>query len=449
MDQTTENLAKLGVMIPQVSVPSKNIDIEKWAVVACDQFTQDKDYWKRVDDFAGGAPSTLNIIFPEAYLGDDDKTQRITKIHRAMADYVKDEYSRDNAMLLPPRRAGVFVERQCLHGVRRGLIIAFDLEQYDWRKDSHTLIRPTEETIVERLPPRVEIRMNAPLECPHILVLVDDDQNILMQLLVKLLKKAPLAYDGALMFDGGSVSGRLLYRKNDWDFIADTLNHLLRSAQTQFGSDFLFAVGDGNHSFATAKEVWTRYKAEHAGEEGLEHHPARWVLAEIVNLHDGALVFKPIHRLLLKVKYEAALSALRKLPDFSAQEVGSQDELARLTAEENTPHNRYGVVSRDKLLLVESRGGYAATIDVDPLLSALVKETEGAAIDYIHGDAQLFDFARGQAAQTENVGILLPPFRKDGFFKSVVKNGPLPQKSFSMGEASEKRYYLECRKLFC
>jgi hypothetical protein len=361
---------------------------------------------------------------------------------------VKDEYRRNKEILLPPRRAGVFIERQCVHGVRGGLIAAFDLECYDWHGDSKTLIRATEETIVERLPPRVEIRMNAPLECPHVLVLIDDEQNILMQLLVKILKKAPFAYDSPLMFGGGAVSGRLLYRKNDWDFIADSLNHLLRRSQTLFGTDFVFAVGDGNHSFATAKEVWTRYKAEHAGEAGIERHPARWALAEIVNLHDSAVVFKPIHRLLLNVTYEAALAAVRKLPGFSAREVGSQDELIERVADAKTANNRYGIVSRDKLLLVEAQGGYAATIDAEPLLIALVRETRGAAIDYVHGDAELFEFAR-KAGAAENVGILFPPFRKEGFFKSVVKNGPLPRKSFSMGEASEKRYYLECRKLFC
>ncbi|MDR3302058.1 MAG: DUF1015 domain-containing protein [Spirochaetaceae bacterium] len=445
MNQTVQNLAKLGIAIPELSMLAKNIDIEKWAVIACDQHTQDKHYWKRVEDFAGNAPSAVNIIFPEAYLEDADKAQRIAKIHRVMADYLKDEYSKDNAILVPPRNAGVFVERHCLHGIRKGLILALDLEHYDWRQGTQSLIRASEETIAERLPPRMEIRMNAPLECPHILIFVDDKENVLLQLLEKILRGAPTAYQSPLMFGGGSVSGRLLYRKNDWDFIGDSFNHLLRHAQTQLGTDFLFAVGDGNHSLAAAKEVWMRYKAAHAGEAGIMEHPARWALAEVVNLHDIALVWTPIHRLLLNIDFEAALNALRKLPDFSLKEAGSKAESVKWVGESETPNNRYGLISRDGLVCVESRGAYAATIDLEPLLEALVKEHEGAAIDYIHGEEDLFAHASGG---DKNVGVLLPPFRPEGLFKSIAANGPLPRKSFSIGEACEKRYYLECRKLF-
>ncbi|MDR2865030.1 MAG: DUF1015 domain-containing protein [Spirochaetaceae bacterium] len=454
-ESTRSDLAKLGVAIPEIMLPSKNIDIEKWAVIACDQFTQDKHYWKSVKDFTGSSPSTLQIIFPECFLDEDGKTERINKIHDTMNQYLNAKSDEDENPVLLPRRGGVFVERQCKHGIRKGLILAVDLEKYDWHKGTESLIRASEETIFERILPRMDIRMGAPLESPHILLLIDDKANVLMQVLEMILVNAPFAYDAPLMMESGAVRGRLLYRKNDWGFIAEALEHLYRKSYTYFKSDFLFAVGDGNHSLATAKEVWEDYKKEHKGDPCLENHPARFALAEIVNLYDSAIVFEPIHRLLINVPCEAVLESLRKLPEMSSRKIKTKDELISLVEDRDARGNRYGLISKDSLLLVESCTTYVSTIDLEPLLQDLVKEHQagGAAIDYIHGTEELFHFARescdpGEAAQ-EHTGILLPPFKKEGFFKSVVKNGLLPRKSFSMGDACEKRFYLECRKLFC
>jgi hypothetical protein len=436
-------LEQFGVKIPLVLLPSKNIDHEKWATVACDQFTGDSSYWERAADFVGSAPSTLKIIFPEVYLENDDKARRITNVHNEMAFYLKDTY---NGVFSAPRSAGVFVERETIHGTRKGLLLACDLEKYDWGGNSVSLIRATEETIPSRLPPRVEVRENAPLESPHIMLLINDTENVLINLLEKILQGAPYRYNTTLMFNSGSLRGRFLCRRNDWGFVIDSLKYLLRRSETHFESSFLFAVGDGNHSLAAAKETWERYKAAHKNEPGIDKHPARWALAEIINLYDTALVFEPIHRLLKNVRFEDVLGTLKELSGFSTKEINAEDELVQLVRDKNAERNRYGLITREKMLLIEADGGKAATIELEPLLQSVIttQAKSGAAIDYIHGDAELLRLA----SLPGNTGILLPPFRKDDFFKSIAENGPLPRKSFSMGEASEKRFYFECRKLF-
>jgi hypothetical protein len=438
-------LAGLGVAVPQLSLPSSNVDLQKWAVIACDQYTQDRAYWKKVEDFIGSAPSTLEMIFPEVYLEDEGRAQRIKSIHARMSDYIGLEYSK-TAILAPARRGGAFIERETKHGCRRGILFAIDLEKYDWKKGSQALIRPTEGTIAERIPPRVEIRRNAPLECPHVMLLVNDEENVLMNLLSGVLKNAPYAYKTPLMLGSGSVQARLLYRKNDWDFVADTLVYLLRRSETRLKTSFLFAVGDGNHSLAAAKETWECYKKEHKNERNTEKHPARYAIAEVVNLFDAALPFNPIHRILINIKYDALTKALSKLPSASFKELDSREKLKTLV-NEKTDANRYGIVTREKTCLVEAVGGKAATIDLEPLLDNLVKEHAAAQakIDYIHGDEELINMASGG----DKLGILMPPVRKDNFFASIAENGPLPRKSFSIGDADEKRFYLECRKLFC
>jgi hypothetical protein len=438
-------LAEFGMGVPSVLLPAKGVDLEKWAALACDQYTGDSAYWEKASDFVGSAPSTLKIIFPEVYLESDDKERRIIDIHNEMNSYLNNK-NYNEAVFAAPRRAGVFVERSTRHGVRKGLLLACDLEKYDWKKDSLSLIRATEETIPARLPPRVKIRENAPLETPHIMLLINDTDNILLNVVEKILRRAPDAYNTKLMFDSGRLRGRLLCRGNDWAFIADALQYLHRQSETNFKSSFLFAVGDGNHSLAAAKETWERYKNQHRNESDIENHPARWALAEIVNLHDPSLVFEPIHRLLKNVGIEDAKNALKSLNGFSAKEINSKEELLKLVCDESAGRNRYGLITAEKALLIEADGGKAATVEAEPALQNYIasRATSGAEIDYIHGEEELFRLARSPG----NTGVLFPPFKKDGFFKTIIENGPLPRKSFSMGDADEKRFYLECRKLF-
>jgi hypothetical protein len=437
-------LSQFGVKVPSILLPSKNIDLEKWATLACDQFTGDSSYWERAANFVGNSPSTLKIIFPEVYLENSDKAERIINIHKEMRDYLN---NKQNSVFSQPRGCGIFVERETTHGTRKGLLLACDLEKYDWRKNSTSLIRATEETIPQRIPPRVAIRENAPLESPHIMLLIDDPENILMNLLEKILINAPFRYSTKLMFDSGSVRGRFLCRKNDWRFVIDSFTYFLRQSETLYETSFLFAVGDGNHSLAAAKETWDRYKKQHKDEPGIEDHAARWALAEIVNLHDKALVFEPIHRLLTGARFEDILNVLKALSGFSSKEINSIDELSRLVGDRNAERCRYGLITGEKSLLIEADGGKAATIEAEPLLQTIAggQADSGVKIDYIHGEEELLRLA----LMPGNTGILFPPFKKDNFFKSIVQNGPLPRKSFSMGEAGEKRFYLECRKLFC
>jgi hypothetical protein len=442
MDKLNRQLAADVVKIAHIFLPAKNVDIEKWAVIACDQFTQDEDYWRRVEDISRGAPSTLNLIYPEVYLGHGGGAERIERIHETMRSYLGTVYT-DSPVLDAPRLAGAFIERKTRHGVRQGLLIAVDLEQYDWQAGSQTLIRATEGTLPERLPPRMDIRRGAALELPHILLMVDDQENMLMSLLEKMLVNAPFAYDTPLMMDGGRVRARFMYRKNDWSLMGNVFDHLSRASINRYKTEnpFLFAVGDGNHSLAAAKAVWDEFKQAHAGEYGIENHSARYALAEVVNLYDPAIVFEPIHRIALNTDIDRVIKALGALDSFSAADVDSREALQLMVSDTECPENRCGIVSGDRFVLARYSGSKTATADIDPLL-------EGFELDYVHGDSEIFRITSAQAAGPSAVGVLLPPFSKNSLFRNIAQNGPLPRKSFSIGESCEKRYYLECRRLF-
>ncbi|MDR1149104.1 MAG: DUF1015 domain-containing protein [Spirochaetaceae bacterium] len=438
MHKVYEHLAFLGIKIPQIILPAKNVDLQKWAVVACDQFTQDAGYWEKAAAFTGRAPSTLNIIYPEIYLNQGGSAERIDRIHKTMRGYLAGMFTAD-AILNPPRQAGAFIERTTQSGTRRGLMFSVDLERYGWRSDSQSIIRATEGTVPERLPPRMEVRRGAAMETPHIMLLINDHQNILVSLLLKLLVKAPVVYNTPLMMGGGSVRCKFLYRKNDWALIVDVFEHLARESITRFNSEnpLLFAVGDGNHSLAAAKAVWDEYKAAHAGDDGINEHPARYALVEVVNLYDPAIIFEPIHRIVFNTDADKILGNFKILPDFSFQELDGVERLRHLVSEAGVEENRCGIISGKRCVLVKYSGSKSPAVDIDPLLA-------NQKIDYIHGAEELFHLAASPSA----AGILFPPFNKNGLFETIAKSGPLPRKSFSMGSASEKRYYLECRQLF-
>jgi hypothetical protein len=405
----------------------------------------------------GDAPSTLHIIYPEVYLEDAQKEARIRDIHRTMDAYLAE------GILAPPRKGFVYIERSTpWHPCRRGLVLAIDLEQYDWTPDSRSLIRATEGTVPERILPRMEIRRSAPLESPHIILLIDDEEDALIPALGERAKQRQPCYDTPLMTDAGRVSGWLVDREDDWTFLAEGLEALARRAETRYGKPgageqpFLYAMGDGNHSLATAKAVWEEYKKAHQGEPGLEAHPARWALAELENLYDPGIQFEPIHRVIFGAGPEEIRDALKPMPGFSSRPAASPQELSRLVADSAAPGNRYGLISRGQCLLVETRTTGIATEGLQPLLDAFIRDRtaaggpnrgSGPSIDYIHGEEELFRIAAA-GQEKPALGILLPPVKKTGLFRTVARSGPLPRKSFSMGEALEKRFYLECRKLF-
>ncbi|MDR1127304.1 MAG: DUF1015 domain-containing protein [Treponema sp.] len=434
-------LDAFGLAIPEILLPQADIDLRKWAVVACDQHTQDRRYWDEVKYTVGDSPSTFNLIFPEVFLEDGDSKERIKHIHATMKHYLK------GGIFASPRRTCLYVERSVDKKRRRGLVICIDLERYEWRRPETALIRSTEDTVKERLPARMAVRHGAPLELPHILLLIDDKEDAVLTTLASRAKQAPPLYDTPLMFDSGSVAGWAL---DDEDFIAKVFADFFKSQKGINGqASFLFAVGDGNHSLASAKEVWEEYKQTHPDEEA----PAiRFAMVEIENVYDEGIAFEPIHRLIwekdrtskawfpLRTLVAAMVSPLSLL---SVRSVHSTEELMRLMRED-VHNNRLGFVGAGTdCLLFEFENKALAIAELQPLLD-IFAEKMNYAIDYIHGDEEVCALAQANAG---SIGILLPPFRKDGLFETITKTGSLPRKSFSMGNAEEKRFYLEARKL--
>lgn len=434
----------IGICVPELMMPGKKVDLTKWACVACDQYTSQPDYWNSVEQIVGDAPSTLRLMLPEIYLEKPGEAERIVAIRKAMNDYMADG-------TLENRGEGFVFTRRTVDGkVRSGLVVALDLECYDYSKGSTTLIRATEGTIVERIPPRLKIRDGAPLELPHILVLIDDDKKSVIEPIAEKLDKIEQLYDFDLMMNGGHVEGWLV---NDEGMVTDVINALTALVDpNKYGTEMpplLFAMGDGNHSFATAKANWEKCKAE-LTEEERKDHPARYALVELENVHDDGIVFEPIHRVVFNVNVPEFLDRLKaKLAeqngDCEIDFYACENCMAKAKAA--IPEGAHVVP-----VIIEGKEGLivvkhpAAQLEVGTLqnaLDVLLKETPGASIDYIHGA----DVVRELGSKENNIGFLLPPMQKSAFFRTVVFDGALPRKTFSMGEAHEKRYYLECRKI--
>jgi hypothetical protein len=443
----TTRLLELGLAIPQILLPRSPVDLSTWAVIACDQFTQDQSYWDRVRRIVGDKPSTLNLIYPEVFLdtgngssddGSGGREGQIAAIHRTMALYLEGE------VFAPAFRGCVYLERdspRCRR--RRGLVVAVDLDCYDWENRAGALIRATEGTVPGRLPPRMDIRRQAPLESSHILLLIDDDRDGLLEGLAGLTLSTEPAYRGDLMLGSGALNGWRLDREEQWAFIAEKLEALRRRAP----GGFLYAVGDGNHSLAAAKGVWEEYKAAHRGEPGLAENPRRFALVEIENLYDPAVVFEPIHRIIFRASMDAVLKALAPLPGLRVvlPEGSPQEQVRRLVGDRDTPVTRLGLVSGSRCLALETTAPGLAVAALQPLLDRF--SAGKADVDYIHGEEELLRLAGAFPGERPAVGILLPPIYKEGLFETVARSGPLPRKSFSMGESVEKRFYLECRRL--
>ena len=438
MENIEERLEKLGVSVPEILLPV-GADLEKWAVIACDQFTHNRGYWEKVKESTQGTPSAGELILPEVYLNDGDCTLRIDRIHSTMRQYL------EASVFNNPRRGFIYIERDTPYNFcRRGLIAAIDLEKYDWQPQSRPLIRSTEGTVPERLPVRMDIRRGAPLEIPHVLLLINDAADSLLKELGERAKKSTPLYQGNLMFNSGSIKGWLVDNMEDWGFLALSLEEL--AAIIPPAKPFLFAVGDGNHSLAAAKEVWEEYKQRAIGETGKydPSHPCRYALVEIENIHDPAIKFEPIHRIVYGAGMDKMLGILRGLPGFSSRVIEERSLLAELT-KEKIKGNRFGISSGGSYSLVETSASGVSAACLQPLLDKAIAEDNSLDIDYIHGEDELFSLAA--SADKKNCGIFLPPVRKAGFFKTIDTGGPLPKKSFSMGEAVEKRFYIECRRI--
>ena len=348
----------------------------------------------------------------------------------------------------------IYIERKTAFGrTRRGLVAQIDLETYEWKPFSTTNIRATEATIVERIPPRMEIRRGAALELPHIMLLVDDKDDLLVGGSGALAKKKAPLYDGELMCNGGSITGWAVENENELEQVKNAVSKIAEKKRAADGSTFLFAVGDGNHSLATAKAVWDEYKAklisQGAGEAEIAECPVRFALVEIVNIYDTGLTFEPIHRVIFNIEAEKLIKTLAEKLGGQAAEVGSADELEAAVKASHADFGfafREGGKGKQKYVLLKTGITELAVARLQPEIDAFLKAEGGksAEIDYIHGSDEVIKLGERENA----VGILLPPIAKDSFFETISGRGPLPRKSFSMGEADEKRFYLECRKLF-
>ena len=436
-----KNYPRLGIQIPRVYLPHPGVDLGKWAVIACDQFTSQPEYWKGVEETVGDAPSTLNLIFPEVYLDKPGADERIQNIQQNMQSYLSEE-------LLVPHDGMVYVERFTGGKTRRGLVLALDLEQYDYNKGSHSLIRATEGTIIERLPPRIHIREGARLEIPHILVLIDDPECTVIEPVGKSKAHLKGLYDFELMAGSGHLNGTLVDDLSIETGVVSALEKLanpqLFTAKYGIAQDqpvLLFAMGDGNHSLATAKVIWEKKKAQ----VGMAH-PARYALVEIENVHDDGLEFAPIHRVVFGLKQDI-FSAMRASfwSGYSFMPCTNQSEMVTRITQTNGTSQIIGVVSPQGFGVVEITTP-TSNLPVGTLqtfLDDFLMHAGAEKIDYIHGEEAVY--ALGHVPG--NIAFYLPGMNKSDLFKTVIVDGALPRKTFSMGEAHEKRFYMECREI--
>ena len=403
----------------ELLIPREEL-LENWAVIACDQFTSQPEYWREVCAHVGSAPSAYHIILPEAELEADEKA-RIASINAHMRRYLSGDVFR----IFPD--ACVYVERTLLDGsVRRGVVGVIDLEEYDYCSGTATAVRATEHTVVERIPPRVQIRSGAPVELSHVLLLMDDAEGRVLDTLEARRARLPLLYDFTLMQGGGRVAGRLV-RGEDAQALNAALAVYEKECARRFrdagGAPLLYAVGDGNHSLAAAKDCWETLKRQHPELMG-SRHPARYAMVELQNILDEAQRFEPIHRIVTDVDVPALL------------------------------HEAAAVSVPGGYAVDWAAGGQRGTVYLDPALGALpvaalqrfldrCLQEHGGRIDYIHGAETAISLAQGPGA----ICFLLPDFPKDALFRGIVLGGVLPRKTFSVGHPQEKRYYLECRRI--
>ena len=406
----------------RILLPAPSVPRETWACIACDQYTSEPEYWRKAFETAGDAPSALRLILPEVYL--KESAARIPVIHETMAQYLKD------GLLASAVDPGfILCERTVPSGTRLGLVCAVDLEQYSFEKGSLPLVRPTEQTIASRLPPRLVIRRGAPVELTHIMILIDDPDRTVLEPLQAKKDSLRKLYDFDLMMNGGHLKGWAVDQAADLEAVDSAMNRLLDA----LGADpLLLAVGDGNHSLATAKAYWNELK-ENLSEAERENHPARFALCEIVNIHDEALLFEPIHRVVTGTDAESLLA------DWQAYAA------ARGMTLDAAEGHSFTVVSAggDTAVTVGNPEGAIPCETIQKFLDDFLARHPGAEIDYIHGEQSLRTLASAPGA----VGFLLPEIDKKSFFSDVKKLGVLPRKTFSMGEADEKRFYMEAKEI--
>lgn len=405
----------------------KNTDMTKWSVVACDQYTSEAEYWNDVEKIVGDGPSTLKLTLPEIYLEDKNISERIAKINSNMKALLDEDFFNEY------KDSMIYLERTQSDGkIREGLIGVVDLEAYSYEKGAETPIRATEKTVIERIPPRVKIRENAPLELPHIMILIDDDKKQIIENLKNKVSENDIVYDFDLMKNGGHVKGYLL-NEETMDEVDKGLKEL--ADKEAFAKKYdvnnkevlLFAMGDGNHSLATAKACYEKLKETMSEEEYL-NNPARYALVELVNLHSPALEFEAINRVIFNTEPEKLLNSLKEY--YQINKDGNGQEIEVITNDV------------DEKWYIENPKSNIAVGSIQIFLDEYLKNNEGK-IDYIHGE----ETTKNLAKQSGNVGFIFEAMPKNELFKTVILDGSLPRKTFSMGHSYDKRYYLESRKI--
>lgn len=441
---------ELGIKVPNIMLPNKNIDLNKWAVVACDQYSSEPAYWEKTANLTRESVSALNLIFPECYLEDEDATERIARINSTMNQYIaKDVFT-------TLTEGFILVDRKTAYQPsRKGLVIALDLEKYDYAKTAKTLIRATEGTLLDRLPPRIKIRENAPIELPHIMVLIDDPQKTVIEPLFE--KNLEPVYDFELMQNGGHIKGYKVDKAIDLKHVEDGLTKLANPEIFNKKYDLsnqevlLFAMGDGNHSFATAKAIWEKIKLETKDFAEIENHPARYALVELVNIHDEGLVFEPIHRVIFNVEKEKTLEAFAEFAKnkgwfFSIKNIAERNKWDEICKKIST--------TKDHIFPFVTKEGYGVitianscfNLDYATLqefINDFEQSNNGITVDYIHGIESLITLSN----KDDSIGFYCSTLDKNELFKTIILDGSLVRKTFSMGEADEKRFYLEARKI--
>jgi|AntAceMinimDraft_18_1070375.scaffolds.fasta_scaffold00029_22 uncharacterized protein (DUF1015 family) len=392
------------IVTPKILLPIKSIDMEKWAVIACDQFTSEPEYWDELKSIVDNVPSTYHLILPEAYL-ENDMTHNINKVNRNMQLYLTHHLFEEHTGFVLVERKTPFVKR------RLGLVIAIDLEEYEYQPNKPGKIRATEETVPERIPPRVRVRENASIELPHVLVLMDDKLDLIIDDLYKKRKNYELLYNFSLNMNGGNIKG---YKITDTEPIIKRIEDLT--------DDIGLIVGDGNHSLASAKVCWENIKKT-LPEDELADHPARYALVELISLYDEGLTFEPIHRVVFNATDElvnglkSVLSGNESLKLFKGEE--------EITI--NVPDNPFNCIK-----IIQEY--------IDNYLESHPKSS----IDFVHG---LENTKHVVNKHVNSIGITMPPLKRDLLLPYIRKFGVLPRKSFSLGEAVEKRYYLEGKRI--
>ena len=436
-----KNFPSVGIQAPEILIPNNQTDFEKWAIVACDQFTSQPEYWNAVKNLIGQSPSAYHLILHEAFLCTEKEQINSSKINSFMEKYLKMNYFQLIDGI-------IYIERYFDNSVRKGLIAALDLEQYDFTDGADSLIRATEGTIIDRLPPRIKIRQDALIEIPHILVLIDDPEMSVIEPIIKSSNSIELIYDFNLMQNSGHLKGYHVTSSNLENKVIQALEKLISPEiqSEKYGVEknappLLFAVGDGNHSLATAKSFWDKIK-----QEAPENHPARYALVEIVNIHDEGIVFEPIHRLLKGIKEDWFLSLKNYFNNIlDVQKISDFKTLVSAVSNNQTEDQVFGTFDKANFWLVRIKEpNHTLTVgSIQNYIDDLILNNQINDVDYIHGDDTILELG----SKSGNAGIYLSAIRKDSLFRSVIKDGALPRKTFSMGEAHQKRFYLECKKI--